>query len=201
MNKDLHSLSPSIAEDRPSRADAEDAVRTLLRYIGENPERDGLKKTPKRVIGAFEEFFVGYSEDPHEVLTHTFEEIEDYKGFVLLRGIPFTSHCEHHILPISGEAHVAYIPSGGVVGISKLARVVEIFAKRLQTQESMTVDIANVIQQSLQPLGVAVIISAEHQCMSMRGVHKPGVRTVTAHRIGKFTDDQLWRDFKDQISQ
>ena len=185
----------------PTRDEAEEAVRVLLRWIGENPEREGLRKTPKRVTSAFAEFFAGYAQDPKEVLSHTFEDIDQYKGFVLLRGIDFVSHCEHHILPVIGEAHIAYIPSKGVVGISKLARVVEIFAKRLQTQESMTVDIAEVIEQALKPKGVAVMISAEHQCMSIRGVCKPGVKTITTHATGEFRDNlTLWQDFKEQIS-
>lgn len=196
----MNKLPQSNTVDVPSKADAEEAVRTLLRWIGENPRREGLIETPKRVINAYSEFFGGYKHNPENVLSHTFEDIDQYKSFVLLRGIEFVSHCEHHLLPIIGEAHVAYIPSTGVVGISKLARVVEIFAKRLQTQENMTVDIANVIEKALKPKGVAVMILAEHQCMSIRGVCKPGVKTITTHCSGEFLEnDALWQDFKDQI--
>ncbi|NQY82620.1 MAG: GTP cyclohydrolase I FolE [Alphaproteobacteria bacterium] len=193
-------MSRSHPTQTPTRDEAEEAVRVLLRWIGENPEREGLRETPKRFISAFQEFFSGYDESPEDILSHTFDDIDQYERFVLLRGIDFVSHCEHHILPVIGEAHVAYIPSKGVIGISKLARVVEVFAKRLQTQEGMTVNIANVIERTLKPKGVAVMISAEHQCMSIRGVCKPGVKTITTHSTGAFLQNpSLWQDFKDQI--
>lgn len=195
-------MTQESEKNTPTRCEAEEAVRVLLRWIGENPEREGLRKTPKRVTDAFTEFFAGYHQNPEEVLSHTFDDIDQYRGFVLLKGIDFVSHCEHHILPVIGQAHIAYIPSKGVVGISKLARVVEIFAKRLQTQESMTVDIAEVIERALNPKGVAVMVSAEHQCMSIRGIRKPGVQTITTHCTGAFSDNSaLWQDFKEQCLQ
>ncbi len=176
-------------ENRPSKEEAEEAVRTLLRWAGDDPEREGLRGTPDRVVRSYEEFFAGYGEDPVEMLSRTFEETEGYDELVVLKGIRLESHCEHHMVPIIGEAHVAYLPSRRVVGISKLARVVEVFAKRLQIQEKLTAQIANTIQHVLEPLGVAVVIEAAHQCMSTRGVHKPGVNMITSTMLGVFRDN------------
>jgi len=171
---------------RPSREDAEAAVRTLLRWAGDDPTREGLVDTPKRVAAAYEEFFAGYHEDPEELLRRTFEEVEGYDEMVLLRDIRLESHCEHHMVPIIGVAHVAYLPDNRVVGISKLARVVEAYAKRLQIQETLTAQVANAIDSVLKPKGVAVVIEAAHQCMTTRGVHKPGVTMVTSRMLGAF---------------
>lgn len=175
---------------RPSREEAMDAVRTLIRWAGDDPSREGLSETPERVVRSYEEFFSGYSEDPEGVLCCTFEEAEGYQDMVMLRDIDFGSHCEHHMVPIIGKAHVAYVPTKRIVGISKLARVVEIFSKRLQTQETMTAQIGDTIQRVLKPEGVAVLIEAEHQCMTTRGVHKPNVFTITSHFTGTFQSDQ-----------
>jgi len=180
-------------KDRPSRSEVEAAVRTMLRWTGEDPERDGLKDTPKRVTKAFEEYFRGYDEDPEEILSTTFEETAGYDEMIVLRGIRFESHCEHHIAPIIGRAWVAYIPNGRVVGISKLARVVEVYAKRLQIQEKMTAQIANAIDTVLQPQGVGVVLKAEHFCMTARGIMKPGTDLVTSRMLGVFRDSQLTR--------
>lgn len=178
---------------RPSREEAEDAVRTLIRWAGDDPAREGLLETPARVVRSYGEFFAGYEQNPEEVLMKTFEETGGYDEMVLVRDISMESHCEHHMVPITGKAHVAYIPNNRVVGISKLARVVEIFAKRLQIQEKMTVDIASTIQKVLQPQGVAVVIEASHECMTTRGIHKPGADTVTSHMLGAFRDDPSTR--------
>ena len=178
---------------RPSREEAESAVRTLLRWTGDNPDREGLCETPKRVVKAYEEFFSGYRQDPEEVLRCTFEEIEGYDEIVALRNIRFESHCEHHIAPINGIAHVAYLPCRRVVGISKLARIVELYARRLQIQEKMTAQIANTINNVLRPKGVAVIIEATHQCITGRGVHKPGVTMVTSRMLGVFREEPATR--------
>lgn len=179
---------------RPSRAEAEEAVRTLLAWAGDNPEREGLLDTPKRVVKAYGEFFSGYGQDPRSVLSKTFEEVGGYDDLVLLTNIRVESHCEHHMVPFIGVAHVAYLPTDRVVGLSKLARVVEMYAKRLQTQETMTAQIADAIQDTLDPQGVAVYVSAEHQCMSMRGVHQPGVQTITTRFTGVFDEDTDWRN-------
>ncbi|MFA5952774.1 MAG: GTP cyclohydrolase I FolE [Hyphomicrobium sp.] len=178
---------------RPTRAEAEEAVKTLLRWAGDNPDRDGLHETPSRVAKAYEEFFRGYKQDPEAILMKTFEETEGYDEMIVLRGIRFESHCEHHLAPIIGQAWVGYIPNGRVVGISKLARVVEAFAKRLQIQEKMTAQIANTIEKVLQPQGVAVVIKAEHHCMTTRGVHKPGTDMVTSRMLGIFRDNAITR--------
>lgn len=178
---------------RPSREEAEEAVRVLLRWAHEDPTREGLLDTPERVVRAYEEFYSGYEVDPVEFLKRTFEETDGYDEIVVLRDIRIESHCEHHMLPIIGKAHVAYLPGRRVVGISKLARVVEAYAKRLQIQEKLTAQIANTINEVLQPRGVAVVIEAEHQCMSTRGVHKPGVGMVTSHMLGAFRDDAATR--------
>lgn len=188
-------FAPDRIQDagRPSRAEAEEAIRTLLRWAGDDPTREGLRETPARVARAFEEWFSGYDTDPEEYLRRTFEEVEGYDEMVVLKDIGFESHCEHHLAPIIGKAHVAYLPSHRVVGISKLARVVDAYAKRLQIQEKMTAQVAQVIQDVLQPLGVAVVIEAQHQCMTTRGVHKPGVNMVTSRMLGAFRDDQITR--------
>jgi len=180
-------------DGRPDRADVEAAFRTIIRWTGDDPERDGLIETPARVARAFEEFFIGYTQDPVEILKKTFEEIEGYDEMIVLRGIRFESHCEHHMAPIIGQAWVGYVPSGRVVGISKLARVVEVYAKRLQIQEKMTAQIANTINDVLQPQGVGVIIKASHHCMTTRGVHKPGSDLVTSRMLGCFRDNPLTR--------
>ena len=175
-------------EDRPSREEAEAAVSTLLRWIGEDVDREGLRDTPKRVAKAYQELFGGYDLDADEVLGRTFEEVGGYDDMVLVRDIPFHSHCEHHMVPIIGKAHVAYLPDGCVLGLSKIARTVEIFAKRLQTQENMTAQIAHTIDDALQPRGVAVMIEAEHMCMAMRGIKKQGSSTITPAFTGAFHD-------------
>jgi GTP cyclohydrolase I len=179
--------------DRPSREEAEAAVRTLLRWAGDDPTREGLLGTPDRVVRSYEEFFAGYHLDPISILERTFEETDGYDEIVLLRDIRMESHCEHHMVPIIGRAHVAYLPHRRVVGISKLARVVEAYSKRLQIQEKLTAQIANTIQDVLQPRGVAVVIEAAHQCMTTRGVHKPGVTMVTSRMLGAFRDDPTTR--------
>lgn len=174
---------------RPSREEAEAAVRVLLSWAGDNPEREGLIDTPKRVVRAYEELFKGYTQDPDQVLATIFEDVEGYDDMVLVRDIPFASHCEHHMVPFVGKAHIAYFPSEGVVGLSKLARVVDIYAKRLQTQETMTAQITDAIDAALKPRGIAVLIEAEHMCMSMRGVQKHGASTITTRFTGLFRDD------------
>lgn len=176
-----------------TRAEAEQAIETLLRWAGDDPAREGLRDTPKRVAKAFEEWFQGYKEDPEDYLKRTFEEVAGYDDMIVLRDIRFESHCEHHLAPIIGRAHVAYLPTNRVVGISKLARVVETFAKRLQVQEKMTAQIASAIEKVLKPRGVAVVIEAAHQCMTTRGVHKPGVTMVTSAMHGEFRKNPLTR--------
>ena len=173
-----------------SREEAEKAVETLIKWAGDDPSREGLKETPKRVVNAFNEFFSGYNESPDNYLSKTFEDVQGYEDIVMLKDISFHSHCEHHMVPIIGKVHLAYIPTKKVVGISKLARVVDIFAKRLQTQETMTQQIANCIEKSLKPKGVAVYIEALHQCMTTRGVHKPNVSTITSCFLGEFKSDK-----------
>lgn len=186
-------LEASGAPDRPTQGEAEEAVRTLIRWAGDNPNRDGLLGTPERVVRAYDEFFSGYNEDPMEMLQKTFSETEGYDEMVVLRDIDFHSHCEHHIVPIIGKAHVGYLPSERVVGISKLARVIETFARRLQIQEKLTAQIANTLEEVLQPKGVAVVIEAVHQCMTTRGVKKQGVSLVTSRMLGQFRDDAKTR--------
>lgn len=182
---------------KPSRAEAEDAVRVLLRWVGEDTSREGLVETPKRVVASYEEYFGGYDVDPVEILSLTFDEVEGYDEMVVLRGIDFQSHCEHHMVPIIGKAYVAYLPNRRVVGISKLARVVDAFARRLQIQERLTAQVANTIQDVLQPLGVAVILVSEHQCMTTRGVSKPNATMATSRMLGVFKDDPaLRREFQ-----
>jgi GTP cyclohydrolase I len=174
---------------RPSRADAEAAVRTLIAWAGDNPAREGLVDTPRRVLDAFGEFYAGYGANPGEALDRTFEDVGAYDDIVLVRDIDFYSHCEHHMVPFIGRAHVAYFPTEKVVGLSKLARVVDIFSKRLQTQERLTADIIGAVDEALKPRGVAVMIEAEHQCMTLRGVQKHGASTVTTQFTGVFRDD------------
>ena len=186
-------------QTRPSRAEAEAAVETLLRWVGEDVSREGLVDTPARVVRAWEEFCVGYDEDPAVMLNSTFEEVEGYDDMVMLRSIRMESHCEHHMVPILGTAHIAYMPDRRVVGISKLARVLDSFARRLQTQETLTAQVADCIQTALQPRGVAVLIDAQHQCMTTRGVRKPDVSMVTTRFTGLFqSNNDLQRRFLDQ---
>ncbi len=192
--KKLKPLKPHVGRGpdlpRPSREEAEAAVRTLIAWAGDDPDREGLIDTPKRVVKAYGEFFSGYQDCPLEALSRTFEDVAGYDDMVMLRDIEFNSHCEHHMVPFIGRAHVAYLPSDHVVGISKLARVVEIFARRLQTQETMTAQIAHAIDVKLQPRGVAVMIEAVHQCMSLRGVNKRNVATLTTQFVGEFRASQ-----------
>ena len=183
----------AAATERPSRAEAEAAVRTLLRWAGDDPAREGLRGTPDRVVRAYEEYFAGYRSDPVEELHRTFSEIDGYDEMVVLKEIRFESHCEHHIAPIIGKAHVAYLPDRRVVGISKLARLVEVYAKRLQIQEKMTAQIANTLDEVLQPKGVAVVIEAAHQCMTTRGIHKPGTQMITSRMTGAFRNNEKTR--------
>lgn len=200
----MNANTPTIPADvpaasaacRPDRAEAEAAVRTLLLWAGDDPDREGLLGTPDRVVRSYEEFFSGYTVDPAEILQRTFEETDGYDEMVLLRDIRLESHCEHHMVPIIGKAHVAYLPDRRVVGISKLARVVEVFSRRLQIQEKLTAQIANVIDDVLKPRGVAVVIEAAHQCMTTRGVHKSDVSMVTSRMTGAFRDNgELRREF------
>lgn len=198
------SLDPVRAETRrkrPSRKAAEEAVRTLIEWTGDDPDREGLKGTPDRVVRAYEEFYAGYAEDPIAILERTFEETAGYDEIVMLRDIRLESHCEHHMVPIIGRAHVAYFPKQRVVGISKLARLVESYAKRLQIQEVLTAQIADTIEQVLKPAGVAVYIEAAHQCMTTRGIKKPGVVTITTRMTGCFRDQPTLRaEFMSMIS-
>jgi GTP cyclohydrolase IA len=197
----MSSTIPSLARarvlraetSRPNRAEIEAAIRTIIRGVGENPQRDGLIETPSRVARALDEAFAGYTQDPVEFLKKTFEESEGYDEMIALRGIRFESHCEHHMAPITGQAWVAYVPSGRIVGISKLARVVEVYAKRLQVQERLTVQIANAIDAVLKPQGVGVVIKATHHCMTARGVREPGSDLVTSRMLGCFRDNPLTR--------
>ena len=184
---------PTEQPPRPDRASAEDAVRTLLRWAGDDPNREGLLDTPARVVRAYEEYFAGYHKDPVEILSRTFSEVEGYDEMIVMNDIRFESHCEHHMAPIIGKAHIAYLPDRRVVGISKLARLVDIYAKRLQIQEKMTVQIADTLNDVLQPKGVAVVIDASHQCMTTRGVHKPGASLVTSRMLGAFRSDSATR--------
>lgn len=184
---------PLLERSEEERARAKEAVRELIRWIGDDPEREGLKDTPRRVVDAFLEYFQGYEQNPEEYLTRTFEQVGGYDEIVLLRDIPFHSHCEHHMAPILGKAHVAYLPRNKVVGISKLARVVHAYAKRLQVQERLTAEIADCIQKVLDPLGVAVVIEATHACMTCRGVETPNVIMATSRMMGVFREDEKAR--------
>lgn len=195
------STTPEKKMKRPTREEAEAAVRTLIAWAGDNPNREGLLETPKRVVKSFDEFFAGYGSDPRLLLAKTFEEVEGYDEMVLLKNMRFESHCEHHMVPIIGKAHIAYLPDKRVVGISKLARLLDVFAKRLQTQETMTSQIADTLNQVLKPKGVAVVIDAEHQCMSTRGVYKPGTTTITTRRLGAFkTDNKVFQEFMTMVA-
>jgi GTP cyclohydrolase IA len=178
---------------KPSRAEAEAAVRTLLLWAGDDPDREGLRDTPARVVKSYEEFFAGYGMDPKELLERTFEETEGYDELIVLKDIRFESHCEHHMVPVIGKAHIGYLPDRRVIGISKLARVIDAFAKRLQIQEKLTAQIANIIDEVLSPRGVAVVIEAQHECMTTRGVHKTGVSMVTSRMLGQLRDDATTR--------
>jgi len=194
-------MSPTDAEPDVSREAAEDAIRVLLRWAGEDPAREGLLDTPKRVVEAYRDWFSGYSIDPAEYLRRTFEEVAGYDEMIVLRDIEFESHCEHHMAPIIGRAHVGYLPTNKVVGISKLARVVEAYARRFQVQEKMTAQIAHCIQEVLVPRGVAVVVEAAHQCMTTRGVHKTGVSMVTSQMLGDFREDARTRSEFMQLIQ
>jgi GTP cyclohydrolase IA len=193
---------PSPRPNRPSRSDAESAVRTLIRWAGDDPDREGLRGTPARAVRAYEEWFAGYDEDPRDYLKRTFEEVAGYDEIVLLRDIRFESYCEHHLAPIIGRAHIGYLPHTRVVGISKLARLVDVYAKRLQIQERMTAEIAGCINSVLEPLGVAVVLEATHQCMTTRGVHKSGVTMVTSRMLGIFrTHPETRQEFLAALNQ
>jgi GTP cyclohydrolase I len=185
---------PSKPFPRPTRHEAEEAVRTLIAWAGDDPTREGLLETPRRVTKAFGEFFSGYGEDPKEVLSKTFKEVGGYDDIVLVKDIPFSSHCEHHMVPFVGKAHIAYLPHDGVVGISKLARLVEVFSRRLQVQEVLTAQIIDAINEHLNPRGAAVLLEAEHMCMSMRGVRAHGAVTVTQRFTGVFAEEKAEQD-------
>lgn len=185
---------------RPSKEEAEAAVRTLIKWAGDDPNREGLKGTPDRVARAYQEFFAGYNEDPVALLSTTFEETEDYDEMIVLRDIRLESHCEHHLVPIIGKAHIGYLPAERVVGISKLGRLIDVFAKRMQIQEKLTSQIAHTLYDVLKPHGVGIVIEAAHQCMTTRGVHKPGVKMVTSRMLGSFRDDiTVRKQFLDMI--
>ena len=195
-----HDEGGSNSATKPSREDAAEAVRILLQWAGDDPEREGLRDTPSRVVRSYEEYFCGYRADPVEVIERTFEESDGYDEMVVLREIGFESHCEHHIAPIVGKAHVAYLPDRRIVGISKLARLVEVFARRLQIQEKLTTQIADTIEHVLEPKGVAVVVEASHHCMTTRGVHRPGTVMVTSRMLGAFrTDPTTRREFLSMI--
>lgn len=187
---------------RPTREEAEEAVRTLIRWAGDDPAREGLLDTPSRVVRSYDEFFAGYRSDPADILARTFSEVGGYDEMIVMNDIRFESHCEHHMAPIIGKVHIGYLPDQRVVGISKLARLVDVFAKRLQIQEKMTADIADTLQRVLQPRGVAVVIEASHQCMTTRGVHKPGTSLVTSRMLGAFRDNgETRREFLSMIGR
>ncbi len=191
---EIHGADDGAARpERPSREDALRAVETLIRWAGDDPRREGLAGTPDRVVRSYDEYYAGYREDPVEILRRTFEEVEGYDEMVVLRNIRFESHCEHHMAPIIGVVHIGYLPRRRVVGISKLARIVEIYAKRLQIQEKLTAQIANTIEDVLKPLGIGVVVKAAHQCMTTRGVHNPGVDMVTSRMLGSFRKDASTR--------
>jgi len=189
----VHKINEEKETKRPSKEEAMKAVKTLISWAGDNPSREGLIDTPKRVVEAYEEFFSGYNEDPYKVLDKTFSDVEGYDDIIILRDINIETHCEHHIVPILGVAHVAYLPNEKVVGLSKLARVVEVYCRRLQTQETLTMQILHTIDEVLQPRGVAVMIDAKHQCMTTRGIYKPNVSTVTTKFLGLFREDSELR--------
>jgi GTP cyclohydrolase I len=187
------SNAESTSVSRPSREEAIDAVRTLIRWAGDDPDREGLVETPDRVVRSYLEFFSGYDQDPAEILAKTFSEVDGYDEMVVMNDIRFESHCEHHMVPIIGKVHIGYLPDKRVVGISKLARLVDVYARRLQIQEKMTVQIADTLQEALQPKGVAVVVEAAHQCMTTRGVHKPGTELVTSRMLGCFRNNPVSR--------
>ncbi len=197
----VHKINEKKEANRPSKEEAMKAVKTLISWAGDNPSREGLIDTPKRVVEAYEEFFSGYNEDPYKVLNKTFSDVEGYDDIVFLRDINIETHCEHHIVPILGIAHVAYLPNEKVVGLSKLARVVEVYCRRLQTQETLTMQILHTIDEVLQPHGVAVMIDAKHQCMTTRGIYKPHVSTVTTKFLGLFKEDTELRQRFIQLTQ
>ncbi len=197
----VHKINEKKETNRPSKEEAMKAVKTLISWAGDNPSREGLIDTPKRVVEAYEEFFSGYNEDPYKVLDKTFSDVEGYDDIVFLRDINIETHCEHHIVPILGVAHVAYLPNEKVVGLSKLARVVEVYCRRLQTQETLTMQILHTIDEVLQPRGVAVMIDAKHQCMTTRGIYKPDVSTITTKFLGLFKEDTELRQRFIQLTQ
>ena len=197
----VHKINEKKEINRPSKEEAMKAVKTLISWAGDDPGREGLIDTPKRVVEAYEEFFSGYNEDPYKVLNKTFSDVEGYDDIVFLRDINIETHCEHHIVPILGVAHVAYLPNEKVVGLSKLARVVEVYCRRLQTQETLTMQILHTINEVLQPRGVAVMIDAKHQCMTTRGIYKPHVSTVTTKFLGLFKEDTELRQRFIQLTQ
>jgi len=198
--KDSSSRSAAPPPDKAGREEAEAAVRVLLRYAGEDPDREGLVETPSRVIKAFDEYFSGYGQDPYQILHKTFEETDGYDEMVVLKGVTFNSHCEHHMAPIVGRAHIGYLPDRRVVGISKLARIVEVYARRLQIQEKMTAQIADTLNAVIQPRGVGVVVEGVHHCMSTRGIHKQGVLMVTSRMLGTFrSDPKTRREFLNMI--
>ena len=197
----VHKINEKKETNRPSKEEAMKAVKTLISWAGDDPGREGLIDTPKRVVEAYEEFFSGYNEDPYKVLNKTFSDVEGYDDIVFLRDINIETHCEHHIVPILGVAHVAYLPNEKVVGLSKLARVVEVYCRRLQTQETLTMQILHTINEVLQPRGVAVMIDAKHQCMTTRGIYKPNVSTVTTKFSGLFKEDTELRQRFIQLTQ
>ncbi len=201
LAKNLAAQNSRVSVSRPSQKQAEEAVRTLIAWAGDNPNREGLLETPKRVVTAYREFFAGYDANPDEILGKTFEEVEGYDDIVLLKNMRMESHCEHHMVPFIGEAHIAYIPNKKVVGISKIARLLDVFSKRLQTQETMTAQIADTINEVLKPKGVAVLIDAKHQCMTTRGIHKINTSTITKTMIGNFkSDPEMERKFLTMIT-
>jgi GTP cyclohydrolase I len=193
MPKSRRRPPPAPPPPQPTREEAIDAVRTLIRWAGDDPDREGLLETPDRVVRSYREFFSGYGQDPKEILAKTFSEVDGYDEMIVMNDIRFESHCEHHMAPIIGKAHIGYLPNHRVVGISKLARLVDVYAKRLQIQEKMTVQIADTLQDVLQPKGVAVVVEAAHQCMTTRGVHKPGTTLVTSRMLGAFRKDAATR--------
>jgi len=201
MKQNIVTKKETASIQKPTREEAKQAIKIMLAWAGDNPNREGLLETPERVVSAYEEFFAGYDMDPDEILNKTFEEVAGYDEMVIVKDVRLESHCEHHMVPFIGRAHVAYIPHKRVVGISKLARIVDVYAKRLQTQETMTAQIADTLQRVLEPKGVAVVIDAAHQCMTTRGVHKSETSTVTSRMLGVFrTDERTRSEFMNLIS-
>ena len=201
MKQNIVTKKETVSIQKPTREEAKQAIKIMLAWAGDNPNREGLLETPERVVSAYEEFFAGYDMDPDEILNKTFEEVAGYDEMVIVKDVRLESHCEHHMVPFIGRAHVAYIPHKRVVGISKLARIVDVYAKRLQTQETMTAQIAGTLQRVLEPKGVAVVIDAAHQCMTTRGVHKSETSTVTSRMLGVFrTDERTRSEFMNLIS-